>query len=132
VQGRTEEAQRFGAEALAFYQTAHWSLRQDKWMKLGQALALAYAGRGAEAVGLARETLATTARRDPWDTVILHTYVAQVYLVAGHRDEALAELKIMMTGPCLQGAEELRRDPLWRTVKDDPRFEEILRSAQRL
>ena len=58
--------------------------------------------------------------------------VAQVYIVLERRDDAFAALRIMMTEPHYMGPEQVRLDPLWARVKDDPRFEEILKLAKTL
>ena len=70
--------------------------------------------------------------RDRLDYLYAQLVVAQIYLVLDRRDDAFAVLREMMTGPSAIGPEALRLDPFWARVKDDPRFEEILKLAKPL
>ena len=53
-------------------------------------------------------------------------------IVTGRPDEALAELRKLMAGLVSMTASQFRHDPLWSRLKNDPRFEEILKTAQPL
>lgn len=46
------------------------------------------------------------------------------------RDDAFSPPREMMTLPCKTGPENLRFDPFWRRVEDDPRFEEFMKLAK--
>ena len=96
------------------------------------ALAQALAGRADEAVKLANEANAWQLDHDRFLAIDMPPRVARVYLICNRRDEAFAVLRKMMTEPCPIGPEALRYDQHWSRVKDDPRFEEILKSAQPL
>lgn len=50
----------------------------------------------------------------------------------GRKEEALAMLRAVVAGPSLMSPNEIRIDPLWSRLKDDPRFEEILKAAKPL
>ena len=57
---------------------------------------------------------------------------ARCQLVLGKTDAAFAFLRRLLADVSPFSPNRLRADPLWARVKDDPRFEEILRSARRL
>ncbi len=128
-QGR---ARRLANEALAWFRSQTWTRRGEAWAMVSQALAHALAGQTDEAVRLTKEGSKLQQERDACDAMYQKSDVARVYLVLDRRDEAFAVLRDMMTGPSLFGPEQVRLDPLWTRVKDDPRFEEILRSAKTL
>jgi hypothetical protein len=48
------------------------------------------------------------------------------------REEALAALRAVLAGPCGWSPHEIRHDPLFSRLKDDPRFEEMLAAAKSL
>ena len=59
--------------------------------------------------------------------------VAGRYLaLLGRREDAVAMLREVMRGISRLSPNEIRLDPLWSRLKDDPRFEEILKSAKPL
>ena len=131
--GQTEAARTFADDAAAAYRAQTWAPRQEPLVMAHVALAHALAGRADEAVRLAREGFTLQTKRDAWDAVIQRWELAQVYLVLNRREEALAVLSEMMTEPGFgPGPEQVRLDPLWSRLKDDPRFEEILKSAKPL
>ena len=54
----------------------------------------------------------------------------QVLIVSGAREEAFALLREIMGGMGQQAPSQFRLDHFWSRLKDDPRFEEILKTAQ--
>ncbi len=80
----------------------------------------------------ARKGVALQTARDVYERKGQRPDLAQVYLVLDRREEAIAVRREMMTGPCPIGPEQIRLDPLWSRLKDDPRFEEILKLAKPL
>jgi TolB-like protein len=132
LRGQRSEARVLADEAITYYRAQSWTPRQTGAVMVGTALSHALAGRGDEAVKLASEAYTWQLAHDTYDATTLLTVVAQVYLVLDRRDDALHTLREMMTGPCSIGPERIRLDPLWARVKDDPRFEEILKSAKPL
>jgi hypothetical protein len=84
------------------------------------ACALAFAGRGDEAVRLAQEALALQCTRDQLALIEQRPLLGKVYIV----------LREMMTGPCETTPMQVRFDPLWSRLKDDPRFQETLKLAK--
>ena len=86
-----------------------------------------------EALRDARVALADQKARDAYAGTAMQNDYGQILVVCSQRDEALATLQAFMTG--MSGAtapNEFRFDPIWSRLKDDPRFEEILKSAKPL
>lgn len=94
--------------------------------------AQALAGHKEEAIKLANEAYAWQLEHDRFAALGIQDRLARVYVICDRRNEAFAVLKKMMTEPGGNGPEALRLDPLWSRVNDDPRFEEILKSAKPL
>lgn len=96
------------------------------------ARANAFAGRTADAIPELQAGLALALKLDAYGGRAAMADVARAYVALGRRDEALALLRTMMTTTCSLSPNEIRLDPLLSRLKDDPRFEEILKSAKPL
>ena len=127
-----DEAARFADEAIAEYRQRSWAPRQKPWALVRIAQAEALAGRANEAVRDAEAAWAETNGHDAIDAAMMQPLLAQTYLLAGRREEALAVLQRAMDGPCDWGPNKIQHDPIWSRLENDPRFEAILRSAKHL
>ena len=134
LRGQPEAARAFADAAVAYFQAQTWNPRQKGMVMIDTALAHALAGRADEALTLVREGYAWQLDHDRHNALIARPIVARTYLVLGRRDDAFAVLRELMTGPSTTagGPEGTRLDPVWARVKDDPRFEEILKLAKPL
>ncbi len=133
LRGNQEAARRHAEIALAALRGEKLSRRQEPWAKLAAAQAHAFAGRAGEAVRVGREALAEIEIVDPhFGVALARDTLGQIYAALDLREEALAELRRLMTGPSVRGPNATRIDPLWSRLKDDPRFEQILKSAKPL
>ena len=132
LRGQMKEARAFADEALTYYSSRPWVSRQEPWVMSYTALAQALGGRADEALRLARESVVLQDSRDVFDAKTQRYLQAQVCLILDRRDEALAGLGEVLQGPFFLGPEQIRLDPFWSRLKDDPRFEEILKSAKPL
>jgi TolB-like protein len=132
LHGRPDEARRFADEAIAAYQRQKWVPRQEPWVQLGVARAEAYAGRMDDAMRDGKAALDAEIARDAFSALYLRNEYGRILVVGNRREEALATLREMMNAPCGLSSNDIRFDPLWSRLKDDPRFEEILRSAKPL
>jgi tetratricopeptide (TPR) repeat protein len=133
LSGDREAARVHADETLAYYRGKAWPPRSSAGVKVLSGLALAFAGRGDEAIKSAREGCQWLEEHDRGSAFEARNVVAQVYLVLDRREEAFALLRESVAAPSLGGSPEMvRHNPLWRRVKDDPRFEEILKSAKPL
>jgi len=132
IRGDQVSARRFSDEAIAYYRRGRWNARQQPWVRMRMAQAYAWAGRADESLRDAREAMAEVTIHDVYDAVHLRQWQGEVLLSLGRNDEAVGVLRELMTGPSFLTPNEARSDPLWSRLKNDPRFEEILRSAKSL
>lgn len=128
VRGRKEPAAGFAAKAQEALRARTWTNRQQPYIRMAQARALAYAGRADEAVAEARSALAAQEAMDQWTLSFTRHHFGQVLVAAGRTEEALEQLRVILRSHGLLPPIELRHDPVWSRLKDDPRFEEVLRS----
>jgi TolB-like protein len=132
LRGDREAAQQFADEALAFYGERSWLPRQEPFVRLGRAQAAAFSGRTADAVREVQAAVEQVTGRDEFSEAVARLEVARIYTALGQREPALAALRELMKGMTVFSPNEMRHDPLLSRLKDDPRFEEILRAAKPL
>jgi TolB-like protein/tetratricopeptide (TPR) repeat protein len=132
LRGRPDEARRHADEAIRIYRTGTWNARQQPVAQMGIARAEAFAGRYDVAIREARAALAAQEAMDQFNYAFIRHWLGTVLVVAGRPEEALAELRRLMAGLGTMSPGEFRHDPIWSRLKDDPRFEEILKSAKPL
>ncbi|HEY5080098.1 MAG TPA: hypothetical protein VII43_09625, partial [Opitutaceae bacterium] len=131
LRGRSDEAHRFAGAAIEDYHHHEWAPRQVPWAKMGEARAEAYDGRPEEAVRDAKATLDYEVSHDLYSAIAMRNEYGQLLVLCNRRDEAISVLQEILSLPMfpltLNGT---RFDPVWSRLKDDPRFEEALKSAK--
>jgi len=132
LRGRPEDARRFADEAIANIRSRKWAPRQEPGAQMGIAHAEAFAGRHEEALRDARSALADQVARDVYAGATMQDDLGRILVVCNQREEALAVLRTYLAGIGGPTPNAIRYDPIWSRLKDDPRFEEILRSAKPL
>ena len=90
-------------------------------------LALAYAGRGSEAVehgrrGVELQPISKDAYLGPY----LQLQLARMHLLSGHADEALDLLEPLVEIPNTLSRGWLRIDPTWDALREHPRFRKLV------
>lgn len=94
------------------------------------ALALAYLG---DRVSAAREAkLAESLNQNPGDPMLRAEFqlrLAEVYLLVGDKAHALALLKEALARPSSINANDVRLAPAFRTLRDNPQFQQLLAGA---
>ena len=132
---RREEAATLAVEAIAFLRAGSWTKRQEPAIALALARATGYAGRNADAIKLATDLQRELGEKKGGDEVYHLDEIGRLYALLGAREQALACLRSLMTGPSSPyfGLPRMvRLDPCWSRLAEDPRFEEILKAAKAL
>jgi TolB-like protein/Tfp pilus assembly protein PilF len=130
--GQREAAVKFSNEALAFYRSRTWTPRQQPPILLDIAQAEACAGRAEDAIRNGRAAMVQYAALDPYSALNGELRLGRIYALLDHRDDAFAALRKVMGAAEAISPSEVRIDAGWSRLKDDPRFEEILKSAKPL
>ncbi len=66
--------------------------------------------------------------KDSVDGVLLINHLARIYALTGEKDLALEQLDVVSKLPSGPSYGQLRLDPEWDSLRDDPRFEKIVAS----
>jgi TolB-like protein len=105
--------------------------RREEWQNVGRlALLHAFAQNPIEARRLAARTLdLMPMKRDMLDGPRAVLTVATVHLALGDKDRALALLDQALSVPSLLIANDIRIQPMWAQLRDDPRFKAALGRA---
>ncbi len=127
--GKREAAAQFADELIASFRQANPTPRQKPGALLAIADVEAYAGRADEAIRDGRAALSLVHADDEYEALRSEMRFATIQLVLDRRDDALASLRRLVSQPRVL-PQALRTDPIWSRLKDDPRFEEILKSAK--
>jgi TolB-like protein len=132
VRGDRAQAKHAAERGIQFYQSGTWNDRQTQWVRMKVALLKAWSGRSDEAEAEGKDALAAMQRRDAYDATNLLIDYSLIQLAAGQHGEALATLGKIMTGPSVYSPGDFRHLPHWKPLRDNPKFETILRSARAL
>jgi len=134
VSGQVLEVRGAGTAAAAAYDSARVRLEDlvrqrpdDAGLRSALAIALAGAGRGAEAVreGEAAVRLLPTSK-DALAGPQLETTLAQVLIRAGEADRAISLLEDLLGRPTFVTRALLRTDPAYAALRGNPRFERLV------
>ena len=125
--GRADEVTAAAAAAVALSEklatsTGHGQAESD----LRLATAYACAGRATEAVAAARRGIDATpavAAADRWNREI---ELAAIHAVLGQTRECVTLLAKLLRVPCQLSVAQLRADPIWDNVRDNPEFKALL------
>jgi hypothetical protein len=89
-------------------------------------LALAYAGRAADAVREGERGLALQQRRDGPFGHYIQQQLARIYLLVGEPEKALDRLEPLLAEPSMLSPGWLRIDPTWDALRQQPRFRRLV------
>jgi serine/threonine-protein kinase len=94
-------------------------------------IAHALSGRGAEALRDGRRaTELLPISRDAVDASRTHVHVATLFLLAGDREGAFHVLDMLASVPSPLSSSSLRLNPIYDSVRDDPRYQELLKKLE--
>ncbi|CAN5637587.1 hypothetical protein BH23GEM3_BH23GEM3_02820 [soil metagenome] len=133
--GWARQAQGDAAGARSAFASAHATLAaalkedpDDERLHIAQGHALAGLGRRVEAEAAIRRA---DALMPPALDAFLSVFYAQEYAAiraqAGDAGGAITALQRLLAGPSFLSAHNLRLDPIWDPIRDDPRFQALLR-----
>lgn len=89
--------------------------------------AYAGAGRPDEAIATGQRLLQMApVERNPWDNADYLWYMAEIYVLAGLHDEAIAQVEIALQYPSTVTRAWIQVEPFWEPLRDDPRFQELV------
>jgi hypothetical protein len=132
LSGRPDAAATFADQAILSIRSSQYSPRQQPFALMDIAEAEAFSGRATDADRDAAAAVADATTHDAFDAMVLQSEMGRVYAALGEQEKAFGVLRAMIAGPCELTPREIRLDPLWSRLKDDPRFEQILKSAKPL
>ena len=69
---------------------------------------------------------------DAADSSAGNWFLLRTYVVAGRTDEAIEQMAVMLSRPSFFGLGDLELDPLYDPLRADPRYEGLIRQAERL
>ncbi len=125
-------AKAYSDSAARFLRSRVTERPQDNPLLVQLGIALAGTGQKAAALRAADRALAISpVEKDVVGGADRGPVLAQLYLLAGAPDRALAELERLLHEPSALSPEELRVDPTWEPLRNAPRFEALLRSGNR-
>ncbi len=130
LRGDREAAKKFGEAALTAMASRRWSPRQEPMVRVFQARARLCAGEEG-AAGELGQAMEQMVRQDKF-LAVSWVEAARAFAATGHDEETLAALRRQLANPSTFTPAALRELPFFAKLKNDPRFEEILKSAKPL
>jgi len=67
---------------------------------------------------------------DAADAAVGNWFLLRTYVVAGRTDDAIGQIEVMLSQPSFFGLGDLKLDPLYDELREDPRWEELVRLAE--
>jgi len=127
LRGETALARAYGDTAQREFAAQLRQAPDDAQRHVVRGLALAYAGRHAEAIAEGERAVALMPIRQNANVgPYMEHQLARIYLLAGQPERAMDHLEAVLRVPYPLSRGWLRVDPNWASLKGNPRFEKIV------
>ena len=127
LRGDSSRARAYGDSAQHGYADQIRVAPEDGFLHGMRGMALAYAGRKAEAVTEGeRGTALLPMSRDAYAGIELRHFLARIYTVVGEQDKAVDRLEELLRVPHVISAAWLRIDPNFAPLRSNPRFQKLV------
>jgi TolB-like protein/Tfp pilus assembly protein PilF len=131
LRGDPARARAFADTAVAEAARRIKSAPDDPYLRIQNALALAYLGRKPEAVKEAERAIASqSSAEDGYSGPYNEHLAARVYLRTGQPEKALAILEHLLKIPYYLSPAWLRIDPEWKPLHGNPRFAKLVKAGE--
>ena len=127
LRGDSRAARAFADSARAAIELRAGGVPEDAFNLMPHALALAYAGRTAEAVREGERAVARPEVQDQFAGLDAQYQLARIYLMAGDPDRALDRLTRLLQVPFYASPAWVRLDPDFASLRGNPRYERLIR-----
>jgi tetratricopeptide (TPR) repeat protein len=129
LRGDSARARAYGDSARIAGEAQLRDAPDDGQLNALQGVALAYAGRKAEAIKLGERGVALLPRsKDAYMAPYIEHQLARIYLLTGEPDKALNHLEALLKQPYYITSAWLKVDPTFDPVRRNPRFERLVTS----
>jgi tetratricopeptide (TPR) repeat protein len=127
LRGDAARSRAYGDSARLDYEEKLRATPDDNYLLALSGVALAYAGRGDEAIRNAERSVALLpVTRDAYSGAYNQHLLARTYLILGERDKAVDQLEALLAVPYFLSPGWLRIDPTLAPLRGHPRFERLI------
>jgi serine/threonine-protein kinase len=130
IRGDLTRARAYGDSARAVYAEQLRASPDDDYLLGLHGLAAAYAGRRDEALRDGERSVAIRpASKDGFSGPYNQHLLARTYLLVGEHEKAIGQLEVLLSLPYFVSRGWLTIDPTWDALRDNPRFERLVRGG---
>jgi eukaryotic-like serine/threonine-protein kinase len=127
LRGDAARARAYGDSAAAWYAEKLRATPDDNYLLALSGVALAHAGRRAEAIRSAERSVALMpVTKDAFSGAYNQHLLATTYAVLGEHEKAIDQLEALLRVPYFLSAGWLQVDPTWDALRGNPRFERLM------
>jgi len=117
----------YGAKAIPLLETLAQSAPEVPVIHLTLGMSMAFAGRKDDAIREARlATELEPVEKSPWFGMEMVYGLAQVYMLVGDEDQAIATLERVLKLPFYVTPAWLKVDPTWDSLRKNPKFQKLV------
>jgi serine/threonine-protein kinase len=130
LRGDPARARAYGDTARLWYEEKLRATPDDNYLLALNGVALAYAGRRAEAIASGeRSVVLLPVTRDAFSGPYNQHLLARTYVILGEHEKAIDQLEALLAVPYFLSARWLKIDPSVASLRGNPRFERLTAGA---